>query len=227
MEDLDNARDLHLIGGLAPVVECLPSVHTDIRWRALDLIATVVQNNPICQSFAEELQILSKVLPMLDDSNTMVVAKSVRCLSCLVRDNATLQQRFLDRQGIELLLTALQKHVRDNANNIAVRILFFISHLYVSDYHPTRAALTQASAHEKVVDVLKIENEPEVWEKALFALSNAFEHSADAVKSQIKDDQNLKELLQKRQSELKNLTSDEKESRAEEINYVNTLLGKL
>jgi len=55
VEDLDNARDLHLVGGFAPVIAKLSSPHADVRAAVSAAIATVVQNNPETQGFADEL----------------------------------------------------------------------------------------------------------------------------------------------------------------------------
>jgi hypothetical protein len=41
--------DLHKIGGLHTLLELLGSQHPSLRWRAAEVVATCVQNNPPVQ----------------------------------------------------------------------------------------------------------------------------------------------------------------------------------
>lgn len=43
------AADLHTIGGLSTLLELLESEHSSLRWRAAEVVATCVQNNPPVQ----------------------------------------------------------------------------------------------------------------------------------------------------------------------------------
>ena len=56
IEDLDNARDLHLVGGFAPVVASLRCTAPTVRAAAAQAIATSVQVRPLRRSHACELQ---------------------------------------------------------------------------------------------------------------------------------------------------------------------------
>ena len=62
VEDLDNAKDLHRVGGLVPLVVALRSEHAALRWRAADALGTLSQNNPECQLCALEHGALDALL---------------------------------------------------------------------------------------------------------------------------------------------------------------------
>ena len=46
---LHAASDLHTIGGLPTLLSLLQDSHASIRWRAAEVVATCVQNNPPVQ----------------------------------------------------------------------------------------------------------------------------------------------------------------------------------
>ncbi|KAG2483844.1 hypothetical protein HYH03_017299 [Edaphochlamys debaryana] len=51
---IDYARDLHKIGGLPVLLELLASPHPSLRWRAAEVVATCVANNPPVQEVGRE-----------------------------------------------------------------------------------------------------------------------------------------------------------------------------
>ena len=52
------AADLHTIGGLPTLLSLLQDPHASIRWRAAEVVATCVQNNPPVQ------QVLAPLHPL-------------------------------------------------------------------------------------------------------------------------------------------------------------------
>mmetsp|Transcript_23346 Transcript_23346/g.73083 ORF Transcript_23346/g.73083 Transcript_23346/m.73083 type:complete len:135 (-) Transcript_23346:51-455(-) len=44
VENLDNARDLKVIGGLPPLIRCMESPHESLRWQAAEIVGACVQN---------------------------------------------------------------------------------------------------------------------------------------------------------------------------------------
>lgn len=54
-----------------------------MRWLCLDLIATLVQNNPYCQEAVIQAEMLPKMLEMLDkDCDATVKTKALYAVSC-------------------------------------------------------------------------------------------------------------------------------------------------
>jgi len=62
----------------------LSSRHAGLRWRAADLVATLTQNNPYCQSAVLEVKLLPRLIKLLDDASEeeQVRVKALYALSC-------------------------------------------------------------------------------------------------------------------------------------------------
>ena len=77
------SSDFQKMGAYGVVQGLLQSEHADIRWRAAQLIATVVQNNPHCQQKALETQLLPLLVHLVDtDANMLVRVKALYAISC-------------------------------------------------------------------------------------------------------------------------------------------------
>ena len=75
--------DFHKIGGYRVLDGVLRSNYGDIRWRAAELIAALVQNNPYCQQKALEVNILPLLVEMVDsDVDMLVRVKALYAISC-------------------------------------------------------------------------------------------------------------------------------------------------
>lgn len=54
-----------------------------MRWRAADLLAVCVQNNPYCQKAAMEMKLLPKLVTLLEtDPSNQVKIKALYAISC-------------------------------------------------------------------------------------------------------------------------------------------------
>ena len=75
--------DLHKIGGFDLFPTLLQDSEEDVRANACSVIATVVQNNPYCQTEALKLGLLSQLLNLLDkDDSIKVKVKALYAVSC-------------------------------------------------------------------------------------------------------------------------------------------------
>lgn len=77
--------DLHKIGGLPTLLSLLASPHPSLRWRAAEIAATCMANNPPVQRWFMEGGALPPLLALLADSHPVVVTKALLALSALVR----------------------------------------------------------------------------------------------------------------------------------------------
>lgn len=109
VDNLDNANDFHKIGGYHVMVKCLSSEHSSLRWRAADILAVCVQNNPYCQKAAMEMNILPKLTYLLvTDQLNQVRIKALYAISCLTRDFPPAEEAFLKEDGFSMLIRAVQ-----------------------------------------------------------------------------------------------------------------------
>jgi hypothetical protein len=91
VESLDNAKDVFVVGGFAPLLACVAgSSFPEVRAAAAGVVTTVVQNNPKAQEWALQsgalLTLASGLAQALTQGHTAVAAACVTALSSLVRD---------------------------------------------------------------------------------------------------------------------------------------------
>ena len=115
---MDNASDFWTVGGFPPLLAALSSSHPTIRWRAAQALATMCQNNPKCQKYAYDTDVLTPLLRILtaipDPSSPsssdewQCLTKSLYALSSLLRsETEAFVPLFLRQGGLEQLVTLL------------------------------------------------------------------------------------------------------------------------
>ncbi|KAK7486418.1 hypothetical protein BaRGS_00022342 [Batillaria attramentaria] len=97
-EQIDFAVDFHKMGGFPILPKVFAHSDSDIRWRGLELVAVLVQNNPYCQERILEAQLLPELLRILDTDS-------------LVRDSEKAQEEFVKHDGFSVLMRAMQSDV--------------------------------------------------------------------------------------------------------------------
>uniref|UniRef100_A0A1A8KGE3 Hsp70-binding protein 1 n=1 Tax=Nothobranchius kuhntae TaxID=321403 RepID=A0A1A8KGE3_NOTKU len=109
-ENLDNARDLMVLGGLDLCVSrYLSHVQSGLRWRAAQLIASCAQNMPQVQDHLLKIGVLPKLLQLTDaDPNPTVRVKALYAVSCLVREQEAGLQEFAAHDGFSVLMRGMQ-----------------------------------------------------------------------------------------------------------------------
>ncbi|KAF7221197.1 hsp70-binding protein 1 [Nothobranchius furzeri] len=109
-ENLDNARDLMVLGGLDLCVSrYLSHVQSGLRWRAAQLIASCAQNMPQVQDHLLKIEVLPKLLQLTDaDPNPTVRVKALYAVSCLVREQEAGLQEFAAHDGFSVLMRGMQ-----------------------------------------------------------------------------------------------------------------------
>lgn len=105
VEQLDLAQGLHNLGGFAPVVDCLESVHPSIQIRACGVIATCVHNHASMQDAAVRLGALPKLLAIYSNRtvDSGIRSRALSAAGVLIRGNSTLELTFLHNQGLQML----------------------------------------------------------------------------------------------------------------------------
>ncbi|XP_035674214.1 hsp70-binding protein 1-like [Branchiostoma floridae] len=127
---IDNAQDLHKMGGLVLVISYLKHRNSGLRWRAGDVIATVTQNNPFCQAAALELAALPTLLELVDtDPDSNVRVKALYAISRLTGSCEEAQQRLVEHDGFSVLMRAMQS----DTEKLKVKAAFLLRNLCLSN----------------------------------------------------------------------------------------------
>lgn len=123
-EDLDEANDLYLIGGLGVVSAYLKHPLPSLKWRACEVIANTTQNNEKVMNFVIDNNDTLKVLLEMVDTNvdSTVRVKALYAVSCLIRGYADAQGKFSALEGYNVLIRALQSGIE----KLQVKVLFLV-----------------------------------------------------------------------------------------------------
>jgi len=113
VDNIDIANDFLKMGGFEVLKPLLTSQIDGMRWRSADLVAELVQNNPVCQRGATvQCRLVPTLLVLADkDDNIDVRIKAFYALSGLIRDNPTAQNELSRLDGFSVLLRAMQTNV--------------------------------------------------------------------------------------------------------------------
>lgn len=108
VDSIDMANVFYQVGGLEAIVPMLKSEHGSLRWMAADTIATCCQNNPFCQKFSADGEVIAVLIHMAtSDTNPTAKFKAVTALSAIVRDNPEGVISFRQHNGFPMVRDAL------------------------------------------------------------------------------------------------------------------------
>jgi len=130
-DDVDFGSDFLKMGGVEFLTRFIDSGHSGLRWRILDLMATILQNNEWAQNQAREKCWLSIFIKALEkDPVNLVRIKGLYAISCTVREHDVNRREFLDEyDGLSVLLRASQSDVE----KIQVKSIFLMTSIVNSD----------------------------------------------------------------------------------------------
>ncbi|GFO34023.1 hsp70-binding protein 1-like [Plakobranchus ocellatus] len=121
-EDMDIANDFIKINGLSIMPKLMSSEVSELRWRGLELLGNLSQNNPVVQDKLISSRLLPALLAMVDtDPNPLVRVKALYAISYTLSSNGTVQllvKLLKDSEhsiSHEHLMSALLQLVTDNA----------------------------------------------------------------------------------------------------------------
>ncbi|XP_071491268.1 hsp70-binding protein 1-like [Diadema antillarum] len=125
-ESIDNAQDFLKLGGTDVAMSLCKDPSAEVRWRALDLLATTVQNNPTNQGAMLDRGGLKMCLQVLDeDQSYQVRVKALYAVSCLVREHDAAQEALVEADGFSSLMRAMQSDVE----KLQIKAAFLLSAL--------------------------------------------------------------------------------------------------
>lgn len=200
---IDYANDFNKLGGLSLFVPLLDMNITEIKIKACELFAEIVQNNPKAQSNAIEAGLMPVFTHLLDaDSDNNVRVKALYALSCLVRDNPEAQHRFdSELDGLSVLLRAVQTETPDH--KLRIKASFLLTSL-TSSRPAFKDTLFRMGFVEQLVALLQTEHNSS-HEYLLSALNALVSEHEAALKETHRPELRLAELLREKLNVLKDL----------------------
>ncbi|GIL82565.1 hypothetical protein Vretimale_12024 [Volvox reticuliferus] len=129
VSSIDYAKDLHKIGGLPVILELLSGPHPSLQWRAAEVVATCVANNPPVQQWFLEGGVLPKLVALAgpSESDGKVRTKALLALSGLVRHFGPGLQALQEAGGLALLVSSLCTTDRRVARKAMTLLTYMLS----------------------------------------------------------------------------------------------------
>lgn len=219
VESIDYAKNLQQIGGLSMLLELLESPHPRLRWRAAEVVATCVQNNPSVQKSFKAGGVLPPLMALLTDEDMTCQQKAVLAISGLIRNFPEGENEFMEAGGMRSLLDAL----RSKNLKLQWRALFLFRYL-LSKSAAHRKAFREAGVVPLFAELLT-SSDINARESALHVMLIIAQdqEGTDA----LKQEGNLKKVLLHRKQELSKLTGEHMEMVAEELQMMLELIGAL
>ncbi|XP_057961627.1 hsp70 nucleotide exchange factor FES1 isoform X2 [Malania oleifera] len=173
VEPIDNANDLHKLGGIAAVIHELSHPNSDIRRISAWILGKASQNNPVVQKQFLELGALTKLMKMVRSSSVEEAIKAFYAVSALIRNNMDGQELFFAEAGDLMLQEILSNSSIDiRLCRKAVFLVADLAECQLEDMH--KAALPFLSNQfllKSVVD-LTASTDLDLQEKALVAVKS-------------------------------------------------------
>lgn len=212
VEDIDNANELHKIGGLELVIRFLKESEDEVTrmWSAW-ILTSLVQNNPKGVFTALENGGFDAVMGALaKETNSETRVKLLSAVSAFLSDNPQIARLFLARQGLELLQRSLAK---ESSPREQLRALVILN--YIVRHLPERKdTIRDLGILTRVVEILKetgassssqgAGEESEVTLKALALLSELVREHPENWKHLTTTDDGLSSWLQQHITSLLN-----------------------
>jgi hsp70-interacting protein len=154
---IDYANDFAKLGGTELFKPLLDVESSQIKSKACELLAEIVQNNPQAQQRALESNLLSVLVQRLDtDTNNTVRVKALYAISCLIRDNNDAQKSFdSELDGLSILLRAIQVETEDH--KLRIKASFLVTSLCQSQ-PSVKETLFKMGFVEQLVALLFLEH---------------------------------------------------------------------
>lgn len=214
-DDLDIANDFIKLNGMCIMPKLMGSEVSELRWRCLELLGVLAQNNPFVQSKLISLKLMPALLHMVDtDPNPTVRTKAMYAVSCLVRSNAAAQADFVAAGGLQVLLNA----VASSEDKLRIKATFLMTAI-CEDNPGLRDTLTRDGAVQLLIKLLKETEHCDYHEHLMSALLNLVTNNAAAKSLCLEESVDLKTFLCSRIHLL-----NDKEEFLEEKEYADKIL---
>ncbi|KAM4535860.1 hsp70-binding protein 1 isoform 1-T2 [Fundulus diaphanus] len=206
-ENLDNARDLMILGGLELCVSrYLCHIQGGLRWRAAQLLASCAQNMPQVQEHLLKLDVLPKLLQLTDsDPNPTVRVKALYAVSCLVREQEGGLQAFVAHDGFSVLMRGMQSE----NEKVRTKSAFLLFSLLTSNPEHKETVVSMGMV-QQLVSVLRAPHSP-FHEHVLGALCCLVEDFPQGLEDCRNPALGLEELLKQRTKELQGQEESQEE----------------
>jgi len=127
LDSADIARNLHKLDATAPILDLIWHDDDAIVELALDILAVSLPNNPPLQSDIGNKDGLDNLLLKLESTTSDTIGvKTLGCISALIRNDAKLENRFVENGHLEVLSEAMKsdnEKFQQKASTLAAHLI--------------------------------------------------------------------------------------------------------
>ncbi|KAM7269003.1 hypothetical protein ACFE04_024500 [Oxalis oulophora] len=173
VEHIDNANDLHKLGGLVVVIKELNHPNTEVRRLSAWVLGTASQNNPTVQKQVLEHGALEKLIKMVKSTSVDEAIKALYAVSALIRNNFAGQELFYSESGVGMLQDLLSNSSIDiRLRKKAVFLVGDLAESHLENNSNAEPILFSDGDFLKSVVDLTASKDLDLQEKALIAIKN-------------------------------------------------------
>ncbi|XP_042053326.1 hsp70 nucleotide exchange factor FES1-like [Salvia splendens] len=173
VEPIDNANELHKLGGLTAVIKDLNHSNPDIRTISAWILGTASQNNPFVQNQILELGALAKLMERAHSGFIEEAIKALYAISALIRNNPEGQQLFYKEAGDLMLQKILSNSSIDiRLHRKSVFLLADLVDCQLQSRSDTQLPFSSNHILLKSVVDLMASTDLDLQEKALYAVKS-------------------------------------------------------
>jgi hypothetical protein len=99
--DINEANNFCSGTNAKPIIELILYAPPSLQWRAAEVVANCVQNNPAAQEYFMQAGIMDPLMLLLENDDLMCQIKALLALSCMVREYRPACEWFSHRCGIQ------------------------------------------------------------------------------------------------------------------------------
>lgn len=209
VEPIDNANDLHKLGGLVAIIRELHNAEPEIRKTSAWILGKASQNNVLVQNQVLELGVLNILIKMVESSYTEEAIKALYAISALIRNNEHGQELFFVANG-NLMLQDIMSNSSIDAK-LQKKAAFLVADLADHQLHNvenTKLSFLSNNVFLKSVVDLALSTDLDLQEKALLAIRSLLQLT-DTDASDFQDFCGLGRVLDKMREQFEKLTTVE------------------
>jgi len=131
------------------VIAYLKSRHSSLKWRAAEIVGTVVQNDSKAQESALKVGTLPLLFETFESGDEQVRKKAIYAVSALVRHSPSATVAFFELGGLGVIERGLQ----DTFGDVQTKIVFFLLNL-LHENETLKEAVTKQGLVPNLVEKL-------------------------------------------------------------------------
>jgi len=218
VEPIDNANDLHKLGGLVAIIRELHNAEPEIRKTSAWILGKAGQNNVLVQNQILELGVLNILIKMVGSSYTEEAIKALYAISALIRNNEHGQELFFVANGNLMLQDIMSNSsIEARLQKMAAFLVADLAGYQLHNVENTKLSFLSNNVFLKSVVDMALSTDLDLQEKALLAIRSLLQLT-DSDASDFQDFCGLDRVLDRMREQFEKLTTvEEHEDYAREL----------